>query len=66
MGQQGLNFEWQKGYAAFSVSPSLVETVRNYIRNQQQHHRGRSFEEELLVLLKNAGVSYDADQVFAE
>ena len=63
--EQGLNFEWQKGYAAFSVSASLVETVTNYIRNQEQHHRGRTFEEEFLVLLKKAGVSYDADQVFA-
>jgi putative transposase len=65
MGEQALTFEWQKGYAAFSVSPSLVETVRNYIRNQERHHRGRTFEEEFLVLLKKAGVSYDADQVFA-
>jgi len=29
MGERGLKFEWQKGYAAFSVSPSFVETVRN-------------------------------------
>jgi putative transposase len=65
MGEQGLSFEWPKGYATFSVSPSLVEMVTNYIRNQEQHHRGRSFEEEFLVLLKKAGVSYDADHVFA-
>lgn len=65
MGEQGLTFEWQKGYAAFSVSPSLVETVTNYIRNQEQHHRVRNFEEEFVILLRKAGVSYDAEQVFA-
>jgi REP element-mobilizing transposase RayT len=65
MGEQGLTFAWQKGYAAFSVSPSLVETVTNYIRNQEQHHRLRNFEEEFVILLNKAGVSYDAGQVFA-
>lgn len=45
--------------------PSLLETVTNYIRSQEQHHRVRNFEEEFVILLKKAGVSYDADQVFA-
>jgi REP element-mobilizing transposase RayT len=59
IGEQGVSFEWQKGYAAFSVSPSLVETVRDYIRNQEQHHRVRTFEEEFVALLKKCGLAYD-------
>jgi REP element-mobilizing transposase RayT len=64
MGEQGLSFEWQKGYAAFSVSPLSVEVVTNYIRNQEQHHRVRTFEEEFIALLKKCGLAYDKD-VFA-
>ena len=65
MGEHGLTFEWQKGYAAFSVSPSSVETVVNYIRNQEQHHHARTFEEEFVALLRKAGINYDAEQLFA-
>jgi putative transposase len=65
MGEQRLTFGWQKGYAAFSVSSSLVETVTNYIRNQEQHHRVRNFEEELIALLKKSGINYDAERILA-
>jgi putative transposase len=40
-------FEWQDGYAAISVSPSNIQKVRNYIRNQESHHQTLSFHEEL-------------------
>ena len=60
MSEQGVQFEWQKGYAAFSVSPSLVETVATYIRNQEQHHRMRNFEEEFVALLRKSGIKYGA------
>jgi putative transposase len=65
MGELGVQFEWQKGYAAFSVSPSQVETVATYIRNQEQHHRMRNFEEELVALLRKSGIKYDAEGGFA-
>ena len=39
-------FCWARGYAAFSVSSSAVEKVAEYIRNQEQHHRHKSFAEE--------------------
>jgi putative transposase len=55
----------KKGYAAFSVSPSLVETVTSYIRDQERHHRVRNFEEEFIALLKKSGIEYDAEQLFA-
>jgi REP element-mobilizing transposase RayT len=65
LGENGVEFEWQKGYGAFSVSPSLLPTVRAYIRTQAEHHRRRSFEEEFLTLLKKCGVAYDAERLFA-
>ena len=57
-------FGWQDGYAAFSVSTSLEQTVIQYIRDQDQHHRRRSFQEELLELLDSHGVEYDPRYVF--
>jgi REP element-mobilizing transposase RayT len=39
-------FEWQDEYIAFSVSESMVEKVREYIREQEEHHRKKSFAEE--------------------
>ena len=60
LGEHRVQFEWQKGYGAFSVSPSLLKTVQAYIRNQAEHHRKRSFEEEFRALLEKSGISYDA------
>ncbi len=40
-------FTWQEGYYAISVSPDRVPTVRNYIRNQEQHHKTSSLDDEL-------------------
>lgn len=53
------NFEWQDGYGAFTVSVSLLETVRNYIARQEEHHRKKTFQEEYLELVKRSGVEYD-------
>jgi putative transposase len=64
LGENVAQFEWQKGYGAFSVSPSLLPTVQAYIRNQARHHEKRSFEEEFLALLKKSGVVYD-ERLFA-
>lgn len=52
-------FAWQEGYAAFSVSESQVVPVRRYIRNQVQHHRRQSYQEEFVALLERHGVDYD-------
>jgi putative transposase len=51
-------FAWQNGYAAFSVSQSKLDAVRNYIQNQQEHHTKKSFREELLEFLKSYQVEY--------
>jgi REP element-mobilizing transposase RayT len=52
-------FGWQEGYAAFSVSESQVPAVVDYIRNQEQHHRKQTFQEELVALLERHGIEYD-------
>jgi putative transposase len=53
------NFHWQDGYAAFSVSPSKALEVQRYIAQQKEHHRRRSFQEELILFLRRHGVQYD-------
>jgi len=65
LGERGVRFQWQGGYGAFSVSPSLLGSVQAYIRNQEEHHRRRSFEDEFRVLLEKSGVTYDAERLFA-
>jgi putative transposase len=52
-------FEWQKGYAAFTVSPTSVEGVKKYVLTQEEHHGKETFEDELVKLLKISGIDYD-------
>ena len=52
-------FAWQEGYGAFTVSPSQLSRVQQYIANQMEHHRKKTFEEEYLDLLRLSGVEYD-------
>ncbi|BCU77775.1 IS200/IS605 family transposase [Luteolibacter sp. LG18] len=52
-------FAWQEGYCALTVSPSARKSVRRYIANQEEHHRVKTFREELLEFLKKADVRYD-------
>ena len=52
-------FAWQRGYGAFSVSISQIQDTVEYIRNQEEHHRTRSFQDEYVMLLKKHGVEYD-------
>ena len=58
-GNEFRDFHWQTGYGAFSVSQSNVEEVRQYIEQQEEHHRVRTFQEELLAFLKRHGMEYD-------
>jgi REP element-mobilizing transposase RayT len=57
-------FEWQSGYAAFSVSGSQFSTVKQYILNQESHHRRKSFQDEFIQLLERHNISYDLRYVF--
>jgi REP element-mobilizing transposase RayT len=52
-------FAWQEGYAAFTVSASALPDVRHYIETQEEHHQQRTFREELKILLKKSGVSFE-------
>ena len=53
------NFSWQRGYGAFTVSQSNVESVRRYIARQKEHHRKFSFRDEFIQFLKENGIEYD-------
>ena len=57
IGEKG--FAWQEGYGAFTVSPNARDHVRAYIAGQEEHHRVRTFREELVELLERAGVEYE-------
>ncbi|GAB4497774.1 MAG: IS200/IS605 family transposase [Saprospiraceae bacterium] len=48
-------FDWADDYYAVSVSQSHVETVRNYIKNQEEHHRSKTFEEECHEFMEKYG-----------
>jgi REP element-mobilizing transposase RayT len=54
-------FGWQDGYAAFTVSYTHIEAVREYIRTQEEHHRQIDFVEELKRLLEKNGVEYKTE-----
>ncbi len=55
----GKQFKWQGGYGAFSVSASHLKNVIQYIQNQEEHHRKKTFQEEFEEILQAAGVEYD-------
>ena len=52
-------FSWQSGYSGFSVSPSSVPQVLAYIRQQDEHHRTWSFQDELRRILQENETEYD-------
>ncbi len=55
----GAPFEWQRGYCAISVSPSATRSVERYIHNQEKHHKGKTFEDEIVGILDASGIPYD-------
>ena len=57
-------FFWQRGYGAFSVSPSQLEAVLQYVDAQEEHHRARTFQEEYRELLHRHGVDFDERYVW--
>lgn len=56
-------FAWQEGFGAFSIGISGVEDTIRYIRAQEEHHRKKSFREELEVFLKKHGYDYKAEML---
>ena len=57
-------FGWQKGYGAFSHSRSKLNTVINYILNQEKHHKNKSFKEEYLEILTKNDIQFSDEYVF--
>jgi REP element-mobilizing transposase RayT len=51
-------FAWGRGYGAFSVSESALGEVARYIANQEEHHRKKSFAEELRALVQRHGLQW--------
>ena len=65
MKEQGvLEFAWQHGYGAFSVSQSNVEAVREYIEGQAEHHKKRDFKDEFREFCKRYNVAIDERYVW--
>jgi REP element-mobilizing transposase RayT len=62
--EQTSRFEWQKGYGAFTVSYSQVESVRHYIQNQREHHRAKTFEEEYIQFLELHDIAFERRHLF--
>jgi putative transposase len=59
------DFAWQEGYAAFTVSHSIVPAVMAYVASQVDHHKASTFEEEFVQFLNRHGIKFDPRYVFA-
>ena len=63
-GREFRNFHWQRGYGAFAIGQSNVAALKRYIRNQKQHHRRVTFQDEYRKFLKAYGIEYDERYVW--
>jgi len=63
-GPRNLEFHWQAGYAAFSVSQSNLDEVKRYIENQEEHHRKLTFQEELRAFYRRQEIEFDERYVW--
>jgi putative transposase len=52
-------FDWQEGYGAYTVSRSCRGSIEQYIREQKQHHKKKTFQEEYRDLLRENGIEFD-------
>lgn len=59
-----VSFQWQSGFGAFSYSRSALDNVVNYIKNQKEHHRKKTFREEYLEFLKRYAIEYKEEYLF--
>jgi putative transposase len=58
--------EWQKGYGAFTVSYSGIPSVQEYIQNQEEHHRTKTFQEEYIEFLKRHIIEFRLENLFED
>ena len=66
--QNDISPDWQTGYGAFSVGQDgeSIGRVRGYIERQEEHHRGRSFQDEFRLMLTRYGIAFDKKYVRTE
>ena len=64
LGSEYQNVYWQRGYGMFSVSPILRDDAEAYVRNQEKHHRNRTFQDEFRSLLNQYGIPFDEDYIW--
>ena len=57
-------FAWQEGYAAFTIGIAGLERNTRYIQRQEEHHRKRSLQEELVAFLDRHQVAYDPERIW--
>jgi REP element-mobilizing transposase RayT len=60
----GSSFSWQAGFGAFSYAKSQTQIVINYIMNQKEHHRLKTFKEEYLEFLEKFEIEYNERFLF--
>jgi len=60
------DFAWQGGYGGFSVSPSLHDKTKQYIANQEEHHKKMTFQDEYLLFLKEYGIEYNEQYLWTD
>jgi REP element-mobilizing transposase RayT len=59
-------FSWQEGFGVFSYSPKALDNVIQYIQNQEEHHRKRSFIDEFAAMLKEFNIEFDSRYTFKD
>ena len=64
LGAKYQNFYWQRGYGMFSVSPTHRKDVETYVRNQEEHHRKKSFQEEYRESLNRYEIEFNEEYVW--
>ncbi|WP_018970221.1 IS200/IS605 family transposase [Rubritalea marina] len=57
-------FQWQRGYGAFSLSPKDLDALLRYIDKQEEHHRQQSFQDEYRKILRKYGIEWDEKYVW--
>jgi putative transposase len=57
-------FQWQEGYGAFGYAKSQRDIIINYIKNQEEHHRTKTFKEEYIEILDDFEVDYSSEYLF--
>ena len=59
-------FEWQHGFGAFSYSHSQLDTIINYINNQEEHHKKKTFKEEYISFLQHFHIEFKTEYIFED